>query len=301
MGVEEKEKEIMELDGYSLGIEGALQRHAMKVDKVYTTLYAPTHITSVVSMGVSDLDKSVLLPDMALDWRRMRVFREAVFYLTCMVEGHPKKKMAGITVSGQRSGSRKNMMAFTPILGRLLHGGVGSGTCNCWAAADMGKECTATLLVEGAYMWALRARCLRALNVSTLAHGEKKPSANHILLNSKIVNILLKPAPYMAYKAWKNHIRISPDIPSSAKKMIIGLDPDDDTGTSKPRKSTVFSGMKRAILVGKESVVTRYLLRPSDLGAALEKAWRELARDAMASITKVYAKANPTMPQDGGM
>ncbi|KAG6607566.1 hypothetical protein SDJN03_00908, partial [Cucurbita argyrosperma subsp. sororia] len=99
----------------TLGIEGALQRHAMKVDKVYTTLYAPTHIKSVVSMGVSDLDKSVLLPDMALDWRRMRVFREAVFYLTCMVEGHPKKKMAGITVSGQRSGSRKNMMAFTPV------------------------------------------------------------------------------------------------------------------------------------------------------------------------------------------
>ncbi|KAG6607565.1 hypothetical protein SDJN03_00907, partial [Cucurbita argyrosperma subsp. sororia] len=83
--------------------------------------------------------------------------------------------------------------------------------------------------------------------------------------------------------------------------MIIGLDPDDDTGTSKPWKPTVFSGMKRPILVGKESVVTRYLLRPSDLGAALEKAWRELAGDVMASITKVYAKANPTMPQDGGM
>ena len=548
-----KEEEIMELDGYTLGVEGDLQRHAMKVDEVYPTLYAPVHVRSVISMGVSDVDKSVLMPGMAMDWRRMRVFCEAVFYLTCAVEGLPIRYMRGNAMPGSGAANRDNMLVFCPgaatawcaapetfslmpiptgrklgtatlpthvrdslqsylrrvrpvsallaggkkietwttsakevdhplnetlanaysIVSRSLATGPFRGkiaaaavrnsmfqvlesapiamrtrmvrflklapeeckvhlgstdvpeivvrdlakrfrelgrfmrerlckeaerrgeTISQWwhdilaqapniyadlgdtpegwtcvavwtafreptdrwrkmksavtfralasaavdsigavalppergsperlivavkhavrnisrafagfylgvsdvghavskAANEAGKTRTAFHLREGAHLWSLRARSLRALNVSELAHEEKTKSLYHIRLKANPVDIALKPAPYMAFKAWQTHIKTSPDIPTSTKRMVMEAAEPKDDDEKIHVKSSVFHRMYRPILICAESTVTRYLLNPMSLGDDLEKAWKELSTDIEEVIFSLEKEA----------
>lgn len=548
-GVEEDE--IMELEAYSLGIEGDLQRHAMKVDEVYPVLYAPTHIRSVISMGVSDMDKTLLPAHTAIDWRRVRVFCEAVYHLCCNVECLPVKYMRGYSNPGDPSneGRRQNMIIFGPapaiawsyapatfsiipvfkgkmkkkpaipqevrlalqnytksvrpvsyllaggkkvdtwrtsahevadvaeetlkssyarILGTMTTGNIkgrrsstavrnmiyevingsnifvrtrmmryltlapeecrthlgrekvpddvihtlaqrfsdigfdmrkrlsseaerrgtsigewwkdmlaqapgdysslaegtfGWAKLSVWmlfnepsdrwaklkyalkvktlsaaardsvgavslpsekgsverllaaarvcshdvsrafagyylgvadvgyavakAAERMRKSRTALILREGAHLWTLRARALRAINVAPIAHDEAVASVYHIRLSAQPVDIVLKPAPYMALKAWLTHIMESEDIPQAGRAMVKNAVESDERREEKGARSQFFQLLDRPIFTCVESKVTKYLLKPHLMAEDWERAWNLLSGDVKYAISMV--------------
>jgi hypothetical protein len=111
-----KEGDIMDLDGFSLGYDGPLLRHAIKSDEVYPTIYAPVHQRKSISVGSNEVSKKNLAEDTALDWRRMRVFCEAVFSMATSIEGYPLKAMRAIPPPGDMTapGNRPNVMVFIP-------------------------------------------------------------------------------------------------------------------------------------------------------------------------------------------
>jgi hypothetical protein len=538
---------ILELEAYSIGIEGSLQRHAMRSDAVYPVLYAPTQYRSVISVGVSDMDKEILPYNTAMDWRRARVFCESVFYNACTLEGLPIKEMAG-TVRPGEPGSQANKpgtMTFAPAPGTawtydpstfsifpgmleargpiieippevraalqryvervrpvsylmaqgkavdarqatahdlpqlsgetLAHnyskvvrtittgpsrgktaaatvrnaiyealdsaplatqlrlaryieiageeckthlslevvpdgviddlaarfveiGGlirhkivaeavrrghtaeewwsdilsqtprrymaysegtigwakVGMYLCfreptDKWrklrsatkwkalrsaqenavgavslppikgskervlAAADatvknmstvfagyysgvsdvahaVSKEAaarhrprTADILLEGAYLWALRSRALRACNVHALAHEEATPSMNHFRIKTEPIDILVKPAPYRPYACWRKHMETSQLFPMSVKRHFKTCEG--------PVISEHFKTLGHTMIPIRDSKVTQYLVTPSKLGYDLERAWAMLVEDVRNSVNKFALEA----------
>lgn len=108
--------DLMDLGAYTLGVDGPLQRHAMKVDEVFPTMYAPVQARSCITVGNVDTSKALLLPDLAIDWARCRVFCEAVFYNSCVIEGLPLRYM-GVPHNASAAGSIANaygVVTFQP-------------------------------------------------------------------------------------------------------------------------------------------------------------------------------------------
>lgn len=109
-------KEIDDLDAFSLGIGGPMLRHAIKADEVYPTTYAPIHIRRSVSVGCSDVNRHYLPDNTAMDWRRMRTHCEAVFTLSCAIEGYPMQMMKARPPPGDPTApsNRPNVLVFQP-------------------------------------------------------------------------------------------------------------------------------------------------------------------------------------------
>lgn len=107
---------LAELEAYTLGIEGSLQRHAIKVDEVYPMMYAPIHVRRCISMGCTDITNELLPSDTALDWKRMRVFCESVFALAMSIEGHVLSRVRCFPHPGDAAArtNRPGVLAFLP-------------------------------------------------------------------------------------------------------------------------------------------------------------------------------------------
>jgi hypothetical protein len=113
-GVEKED--IMDLDAFSLGFEGEMLRHAIKVDEVHPVIYAPIHQRRCISVGASEISRECLPADSAMDWRRMRVFCEAIFALTISIEGIPMVAVRAVPPPGDMTApaDRQNILAFLP-------------------------------------------------------------------------------------------------------------------------------------------------------------------------------------------
>ena len=108
--------ELNDMDAFTVGIQGPLVRHAIKADEVFPMTHAPIHVKRVVSTGVSEVTRELLPDDSAMDWRRMRVFCEAVFLLAVGIEGLPIKRMRVSPPPGDPAApsNRPGVMVFQP-------------------------------------------------------------------------------------------------------------------------------------------------------------------------------------------
>lgn len=155
-------------------------------------------------------------------------------------------------------------------------------------AADMGLKRTAELTREAAFLWLLRARALRGANVQPIAPDEEQKSANYFRIRAAPVDILLVPAPYRAFSAYRNHAEQSKLIPPDVTKHLKEF--------SGPRVSAAFQVMKRPIIPCKQTLLTRYLTDPAKLGSDMERAWRELTDD-LRETALIYGAGPPPPPE----
>jgi len=70
----------------SLAPPGELLRYAIGADDVYPMLNAPLHMKVCISVGSSGHDKARYGVGAAVDWRRIRVLAEAVYYIATRLE-----------------------------------------------------------------------------------------------------------------------------------------------------------------------------------------------------------------------
>jgi len=111
-----EKEEMDDMDAFTLGVTGSLQRHCIKSDEVYPTVHAPIQIKRCIGVGASQVSKEVLPLDCAMDWRRFRVFCETVFYLAVTTEGIPMHAIAVSPAPGDPTapGNRRHTMCFVP-------------------------------------------------------------------------------------------------------------------------------------------------------------------------------------------
>lgn len=155
-------------------------------------------------------------------------------------------------------------------------------------AADMGLTRTSEVAREAAYLWLLRARALRGANVQPIASHEEQKSTNYFRIRATPVDLLLVPAPYRAFNAYRTHAEHSKLVPPDIAKHLRDF--------SGPRISAAFQVLKRPIVACKQTLLTRYLTAPNKLGSDMEKAWRELTDDLRA--TALIYGATPAPPPD---
>jgi hypothetical protein len=108
--------EMDDMDAFTLGITGSLLRHCIKADEVFPMLHAPIQVKRSIGVGVSQVSRDVLPDDSAMDWRRMRVFCEAVFHLSTSIEGIPLTKITARPPPGDptAAGNRRGTLCFRP-------------------------------------------------------------------------------------------------------------------------------------------------------------------------------------------
>lgn len=72
----------------SLAPVGSLLRYAIRSDDVYPMVNAPVHARKCISVGANTAGRRLYGDSSAVDWRRMRVLAESVFYQATRIEGH---------------------------------------------------------------------------------------------------------------------------------------------------------------------------------------------------------------------
>jgi len=77
----------------SLAPQGPLLRYAVRADDAYPVLNAPVHARKCISVGANSMGRHLFGEDAAIDWRRIRVLCEAVFYMSSRLEGHTLDQM----------------------------------------------------------------------------------------------------------------------------------------------------------------------------------------------------------------
>lgn len=109
-------QEMDDMDAFTLGVTGSLLRHCIKADEVFPTIHAPIQIKRCIGVGASQVSREVLPEDCAMDWRRFRVFCEAVFYLATSTEGYSLKQLASHPAPGDPTArpNRSGVMCFVP-------------------------------------------------------------------------------------------------------------------------------------------------------------------------------------------
>jgi len=78
----------------SLAPMGPLLRYAARADTAYPVLNAPVHARKCISVGANTAGRTLYGEDAAIDWRRIRVLCEAVFYMSARIEGHSLAALA---------------------------------------------------------------------------------------------------------------------------------------------------------------------------------------------------------------
>jgi len=78
----------------SLAPMGSLLRYATRADTAYPVLNAPIHARKCISVGANTAGRLLYGEHAAIDWRRLRVLCEAVFYMSSRIEGHSLVEMA---------------------------------------------------------------------------------------------------------------------------------------------------------------------------------------------------------------
>jgi hypothetical protein len=105
----------------SLAPAGQLLRYAIGVDDKYPALNAPLQAKMCISVGSFGHTKANYGEYAAVDWRRIRVMCEAVFYLATRVEGHSLISMSGDSLPGSMNDppDRAGVLQFRPMPGSV--------------------------------------------------------------------------------------------------------------------------------------------------------------------------------------
>jgi hypothetical protein len=100
---------------------GALLRYAIRADTVYPVHYAPVQARKCLSVGASTLGREIYGRYCAIDWRRMRVLCEAVFYLAARIEKHHLSDLASAAPPGDPRArpKRPGILQFRPMYGSV--------------------------------------------------------------------------------------------------------------------------------------------------------------------------------------
>jgi len=105
----------------SLAPQGPLLRYAVRADMAYPMLNAPVHARKCISVGANTAGRDVFGEDAAIDWRRIRVLAEAVFYMSSRLENHHLTDMALLTPPGDPRADprRAGVLQFRPLPGSV--------------------------------------------------------------------------------------------------------------------------------------------------------------------------------------
>lgn len=100
---------------------GNLLRYAIGPDKHYPVVHAPIQARKVMSVAAMATGRDIYGEYAALDWRRMRVLAEAVFYMSARTEGYTMVDMAQMRPVGDPSApvTRSGLMQFRPMPGSV--------------------------------------------------------------------------------------------------------------------------------------------------------------------------------------
>jgi hypothetical protein len=100
---------------------GNLLRYAIGPDKHYPVVHAPVQARKVISVAAMATGRDIYGEYAALDWRRLRVLAEAVFYMSARVEGYTMEDMALSRPVGDPSAppNRAGIMQFRPMPGAV--------------------------------------------------------------------------------------------------------------------------------------------------------------------------------------
>jgi hypothetical protein len=107
--------------GAMIGGTGNLLRYAIGPDKHFPVLHAPVQARKVISVAAMATGRDIYGEFSALDWRRLRVLCEAVFYISARTEGHTMEDMALTRPVGDPSTriDRAGIMQFRPLPGAI--------------------------------------------------------------------------------------------------------------------------------------------------------------------------------------
>jgi len=110
-----------DLGGALIGGTGNLLRYAIGPDKHYPVVHAPIQARKVLSVAAMATGRDIYGEFAALDWRRMRVLCEAVFYISSRTEGHTMEDMASPRPIGDPTApaNRNGIMQFRPLPGAV--------------------------------------------------------------------------------------------------------------------------------------------------------------------------------------
>jgi len=105
----------------SLAPTGALLRYAIRADETYPVINAPVHARKVISVAANTAGRSLYGETAAIDWRRLRVLAESVYYMSVRTEGHTLYEMALRSPPGDPRASpvRPGILQFRPKPGTV--------------------------------------------------------------------------------------------------------------------------------------------------------------------------------------
>jgi hypothetical protein len=86
--------EYEEMAEASLSPVGPLLRYAIRADDVQPTINAPVHAKKCISVGANTSGRQLYGEASAIDWRRLRVLAESIFYQSSRLEGYTLAQMA---------------------------------------------------------------------------------------------------------------------------------------------------------------------------------------------------------------
>lgn len=100
---------------------GELLRYAIRADEAYPMLNAPVEAKKCISVGANTAGRSLYGEFAAIDWRRLRVGMESVFYMCMRTEGYNLMQMVTDQPPGDPRGDplRAGIMQFRPMPGSV--------------------------------------------------------------------------------------------------------------------------------------------------------------------------------------
>jgi hypothetical protein len=101
--------------------QGDLLRYAIRADEAYPMLNAPVDSKKCISVGANTAGRQLYGEYAAIDWRRLRVGMEAVFYMTSRVENYNLAQLACDVPPGdpRASPNRSGILQFRPMPGSV--------------------------------------------------------------------------------------------------------------------------------------------------------------------------------------
>jgi len=114
--------EVFEADAEAtIAPQGELLRYAIRADESYPMLNAPIDAKKCMSVGANTAGRQLYGEFAAIDWRRLRVGMEAVFYMTARVEGYNLAQLACDVPPGDPRASplRAGILQFRPMPGSV--------------------------------------------------------------------------------------------------------------------------------------------------------------------------------------
>jgi len=105
----------------SLAPMGALLRYAIRADDVYPTINAPVQARKCISVAANATGRQLYGEHSGIDWRRLRVLAEAVFYQSSRLEGYTLADMALTAPPGNPRAppDRSGILQMRPLPGSV--------------------------------------------------------------------------------------------------------------------------------------------------------------------------------------